>query len=315
VKPIPVDFHIGPLQIHTYGIGLAVTFWFAYRYFARRLRDHGYPDEWLGRAFVWIIVSSVVGARAVHVISEWSIYSHHVSDMFAVWHGGLSSFGGLLGGVPVGLWCAHRWCRELQVVVATDLVSIVLVIAWSVGRLLGPQLMWQGGGPRTNAWYGMAYAGQVGERVPVPIFQAIECFVIWVVALQIEKFVRRRGRPLGLVATSVVTLYGLSRFFDEAVLLPHGTAGDQAVIGASLAFVAVGVAFSLWLLLRRPAVALPRSDSGGSVADPWANPHVADAPLEPPEPPSSSESLGSSPVAGHNGPGEDATVHHVPPTE
>ena len=46
VKPIPVVFHLGPLQIHTYGVGLAVTFWFAYRYFAKRLRDHGYPDTW-----------------------------------------------------------------------------------------------------------------------------------------------------------------------------------------------------------------------------------------------------------------------------
>jgi prolipoprotein diacylglyceryltransferase len=26
VKPIPVSFHIGPLEVHTYGIGLAITF-------------------------------------------------------------------------------------------------------------------------------------------------------------------------------------------------------------------------------------------------------------------------------------------------
>ena len=29
VKPIPVSFHIGGLEIHTYGIGLAITFIFA----------------------------------------------------------------------------------------------------------------------------------------------------------------------------------------------------------------------------------------------------------------------------------------------
>ena len=38
MKPIPVAFHIGPLEVHTYGIGLAITFWFAFRYFERRLR-------------------------------------------------------------------------------------------------------------------------------------------------------------------------------------------------------------------------------------------------------------------------------------
>ena len=42
MKPIPVAFHIGPLQVHTYGIGLAVTFWFGFVYFERRLRKNGY---------------------------------------------------------------------------------------------------------------------------------------------------------------------------------------------------------------------------------------------------------------------------------
>ena len=40
MKPIPVDFHIGSLQIHTYGIGLALTFWFSLRYFEHRLRKN-----------------------------------------------------------------------------------------------------------------------------------------------------------------------------------------------------------------------------------------------------------------------------------
>ena len=33
MKPVPVAFHVGPLEVHTYGIGLALTFWFAYSYF------------------------------------------------------------------------------------------------------------------------------------------------------------------------------------------------------------------------------------------------------------------------------------------
>src|ERR1039458_531886 len=104
VKPIPVVFHLGPLQIHTYGIGLAITFFVSYRYFARRLRNHGYDDSWLGRAFVWIIVASIIGARAAHVVANWSgFYAHNLGDIFAVWHGGLSSFGGLGFGVPTGL--------------------------------------------------------------------------------------------------------------------------------------------------------------------------------------------------------------------
>ncbi len=269
MKPIPVVFHIGPLQIHTYGIGLAITFWFAYRYFARRLRAHGYPDDWLGRAFVWIIVAAIVGARVVHVLANWSFYSHNLVEVFAIWHGGLASFGGLLFGVPVGIWAVRRWCTQLRLAVALDLVSTVLVLAWSVGRLLGPQLMVRGGGYRTNAWYGMYYADQVGKRLPTPIFQAMECFVIWLVVLQVEKFVRRRGGPLGFVTTAAVSLWGLSRVSDETLLLPHGAGGD-AVIGASIAFVVLGALFATFLLLRDRHRVAP----AGVLGDPWAAPSL-----------------------------------------
>lgn len=275
MKPIPVVFHIGPLQVHTYGIGLAITFWFAYRYFARRLRAHGYPDQWLGRTFVWVIVASIVGARAAHVVSNWHFYQHNVGDIFAVWHGGLSSYGGLALGIPAGFISARHWCKELKASVAADLVGPVLVLAWAIGRLLGPQVMVAGGGRRTTAWYGMYYAGQVGKRVPVPILQAIECFVIWVIAVQIERFVARRGGPIGVVATTVVTLYGLARFFDEYVWLPHGN-GGVAVEVASLAFVGVGAAFAVWLVWRDRRAASDRSASG-LPGDPWAAPGWAPA--------------------------------------
>lgn len=284
MKPIPVVFHLGPLQIHTYGIGLAVTFWFAYRYLARRLRAHGYPDAWLGRTFVWVIVAAIVGARAVHVVANWHYYSANAGDILAIWHGGLSSFGGLLFGVPVGFISARRHCPRLRAAVAADFVAVVLVLSWAIGRLLGPQLMYAGGGWRTNAWYGMYYAGEVGRRVPVPLFQAAECLVIWVIALQVEKFVRSRGGPIGLVATATVSLWGLSRFFDEYVWLPHGT-GGVAVEGASLAFVGAGLvlaSYLMWRHLRHPSLVTAGADGP---ADPWAAPPRPDeaGAEEPPE--------------------------------
>ena len=75
MRPIPVEFHIGPLQVHTYGIGLALTFWFGFVYFERRLRKNGYPTDWLVPVFLWIILAAVVGARAMHVLSNLSYYT------------------------------------------------------------------------------------------------------------------------------------------------------------------------------------------------------------------------------------------------
>src|SRR6185312_5363439 len=168
MRPIPVAFHIWHLEVHTYGIGLALTFWFGYRYFAKRLRDHGYPDEWLATTFVAIVVSAIVGARLVHVLANLSSYRSDPASVFSIWEGGLSSYGGLSFALPIGFLSARRRCPSLSASEAAELVSPVLVSAWAIGRLLGPQLMVAGGGKPTSAWIGMYYAGQVGRRLPVP---------------------------------------------------------------------------------------------------------------------------------------------------
>lgn len=253
VRPIPVVFHIGPLQIHTYGIGLAITFWFAFRYFESRLRKAGYRWQWLTGVFLWVVVASIVGARLLHVVTNVSLYSHHLIDVFAVWHGGLSSFGGLLFGVPTGIILARRRCPELPTVRALDLVAPVLVAAWGLGRLLGPQLMVAGGGHPTQAWFGMYYAGQVGKRLPVPIFQAIDCFIIWGILILIERHVTKR--PNGFVVCAALALWGLARFFEQHLWLGAEGIGSALVQVTGLVLFVAGGAAMAWLWWRRPHLA------------------------------------------------------------
>ena len=223
---------------------------FGYRYLAKRLRDHGYPDGWLGITFLWVIAAAIVGARAAHVVANFGYYSRDPVEILAIWHGGLSSFGGLLLGVPVGFVSAHRRCPQLRPGVAADLVAPVLACAWAVGRLLGPQFEVAGGGKPTTAWFGMYYAGEVGKRLPAPIFQALECFAVFFVALWVERVVARRGGPVGAVTAVVVGLWGLSRFVDEYFWLTHDN-GTDAVEIASIALFAIGSAVLLALVARR----------------------------------------------------------------
>jgi phosphatidylglycerol:prolipoprotein diacylglycerol transferase len=258
VKPIPVVFHIGPLQIHTYGIGLALTFLFALWYFDRRLRSHGYPTAWLNQAFLWIVAAAIVGARVVHVVANIGFYAHNPGQIVAVWHGGLSSFGGLLFAVPTGMWLTHRRCPQLRLVEALDLVAPVLVAAWALGRLLGPQLMVAGGGHPTTSFIGLEYAGQTGKRLPVPLFQAAECFAIYLISLRVERAVTKAGGPRGAVLAAATGLWGLSRFTDEYFWLSYpGHAGALAVEGAGLALFVGGAGSLAYLYARRRRPAEP----------------------------------------------------------
>jgi phosphatidylglycerol:prolipoprotein diacylglycerol transferase len=262
VRPIPVAFHIGPLVVHTYGIGLAITFWFAYRYFERRLRAGGYRTEWVLGLFIVVTVAAIVGARAMHVLANLSYYRADPGQVFAVWHGGLSSWGGLLLAVPLGLLYTRRRCPELRLGAAMDILAPVLAAAWAMGRLLGPQLMVAGGGHPTHQWFGMYYAEQVGKRLPVPIFQAVEDFAIFCALIYVERRIRRlvesRGGvaahgvpPRGVVVGTGMVLWGIERVVDEKLWLAYpGHIGDVLVEAAGL-LLAVAGAVVLLLARRR----------------------------------------------------------------
>jgi phosphatidylglycerol:prolipoprotein diacylglycerol transferase len=285
VKPVPVVFHIGPLAVHTYGIGLAITFIFGLFYTNRRLRARGLPTAWMDRAFLWIVAAAIVGARVVHVVANFGqYYAAHPGQIVAVWNGGLSSYGGLLFAVPTGLWLARRHCREIYGLAGMDFIAPVLMACWSMGRILGPNFEISGGGLPTHAWYGLAYAGEVGPRIPVPIFQCLQSFGILVVLLILERWVQAKdGSPMrsggeprltGLVFFAMVGIWDVARFFGEYAWLDVNPPFDAVeVTGVALAvvgFVGMAVVYVRWRRGGRGA-SEPASRVGSSEQAPVAS--------------------------------------------
>jgi phosphatidylglycerol---prolipoprotein diacylglyceryl transferase len=170
-----------------------------------------------------------------------------------VWQGGLSSFGGLLFAVPTGIILTRRRCPELPLGRALDLAAPVLMACWAMGRLLGPQLMVAGGGHPTHQWFGMYYADQVGRRLPVPIFQALEDFCVFLVLIAIERRLdrwpdgsRRVGYPPGVVLGTGMILWGIERSLYEHLWLGEdGRVGSDLVQLAGLLLVVGGVVILL----------------------------------------------------------------------
>ncbi|MGH9073506.1 MAG: prolipoprotein diacylglyceryl transferase [Acidimicrobiales bacterium] len=294
MKPVPIAFHLGPLDIHTYGIGLAITFWFGLVYTNRRLRARGIPTDWMNRAFLWIVAAAIVGARFVHVLANIHFYVGHPGDIVAVWHGGLSSYGGLLFAVPTGLWFARRHCRQLFNLSGMDFVAPVLMAAWAMGRILGPNFEINGGGLPTTAWYGLRYAGQAGYRIPVPIFQCLESIGVFLVLLAIERWVRANRGPAGLVFFAMIGFWDVGRFFDEYAWLNAAGLWD-AVEGLSILLVAIGFVGMAVVLLRSR-----RRRDAGALDD--LTPAVIAAgtvPLGPGGPGPADAEVGSPALAGH----------------
>jgi phosphatidylglycerol:prolipoprotein diacylglycerol transferase len=253
VRPIPIDFHVGLLDIRLYGVGMTIAFLFSLGYTRRRFASRGLPWQWAARAFLWIVVASLAGARLFHVLANIGYYGQRPTDVLAIWKGGLSSFGGLAGGVPTGLWFQRRYLPQLSLVATLDLMAPVLAAAWIVDALFGRQLMVHAGGHPTTAWYGLYYAGEVGRRAPVPLFQAAECAAVWALLLRAE---RRAVPGSGLVFCLYVGLWGAARFNDEFWWLATPRMWDAVeVTGLVMAVCGFGAAVVIaGRARRRPAV-------------------------------------------------------------
>jgi hypothetical protein len=101
--------------------------------------------------------------------------------------------------------------------------------------------------------------------LPVPIFQALECFAIFAVLIAVE---HRLGRqiPTGLPISLAVGLWGLSRFVDEYFWLGHDN-GTDAVEIAGLAMFVVGVALAVVIFFRRPRTPIATGRHAAAHAD------------------------------------------------
>ena len=249
---LPTSIVVGPFTFYLYGLGLAVAGWISYGAIKRRLSVRNWSTAKWPLFASYVIVGGLVGARLAHVATNWTYYQHHLGSLLALWQGGLASFGGILVAVPLALILARRWWPEVALLTFADVLVPAVVAGWAIGRALGPQFMYAGGGHLTHQWFGLPYAGQAGRRVPVPLIQALEDGLLWLTLLRME-----RHSPLpGRITSYAMMIWGIVRFCDEHWLLgQQGHAGSLAVQIASLALSFGGLA--LWIKSRRPRRNLP----------------------------------------------------------
>ncbi len=209
----------------------------SYYYAKKRFERVGVPTQQFWIFATGIITFGLVGARLAHLATNWSLYRHSPGQWLAVWNGGLASFGGIALALPVGVFLKRRLWPQLSLATFLDRLVPALLLGWAIGRALGPQFMYAGGGHPTHQWFGLYYQGQIGKRVPVPLIQALEDGSLWLGAITLEK---RRPRP-GLVSGTAILLWGLVRSLDEYFLLgQHSHSGSLGVQIGGVALSAMG---------------------------------------------------------------------------
>jgi len=92
----PVIFRIGPLEIKSYGVMLAISFLVGFLIARNRANRRNIDQGLLLDLCFYILLSAIIGSRAFYVITHWGQYADSPLAVLSIWEGGLSMMGGIL---------------------------------------------------------------------------------------------------------------------------------------------------------------------------------------------------------------------------
>ena len=132
--PSPILVDICGFKIHYYGLILFIAIITAIaviRTIAKKYYKNTDFDIILD-ILPSIILCSILGARLYYVLMDFSYFSTHPSEIIAIWNGGMSIHGGIIGGILSGLIIAK--IKKISFLLYADVFSYGLIIGQAIGR-------------------------------------------------------------------------------------------------------------------------------------------------------------------------------------
>ncbi len=263
----PVLVHIGPLEIRWYGLMYLFGFGLAYLIVRSELRrkQGPIPVEDADDLLFHMILGLLIGGRIGYVLFyNLPAYLAAPWEVVAVWHGGMSFHGGLLGMVIAAWLFARR--HHVQVLELTDLAALAAPPGLMLGRL-GNFINGELFGRVTTLPWGIVFPG--GGDLPRHPSQLYEAFFEGPVLFAILWLLRRRTRVPGELLSVFLVLYGLFRFSIEFVREPDPQLGfviAWLTMGQilCLSMILAGIGLFVYLRVRgaRPPQSVDAQTSG-----------------------------------------------------
>lgn len=251
-------FWIGSFPVRSYStifalaflLGLAVTL-----YFTKVYGEPGDSEHWWNMGPICLL-GGIVGARFWQVFFfDWSFYSHHLGQIIAVWNGGLSIQGGIVGGFLAGIW--YIWRKHKSWIHFADLAAPGLLIGQSIGRDADFMNGSAYGSP-THHPFGVIFPKDTLASQQYP-GQALWPSVVWeaqadiiLFAVLLILFQRQKKWPSGTAFSFYVITYNTMRFFMEMFRgdSPRFVLGWDAAQYTAGVSVLIGIALAIWVFLR-----------------------------------------------------------------
>ncbi len=245
----PVFLEFGPLQFRWYGLMYLIGLAAAYFLMKRKATAQALPirSDQIYDMVVFAAFGVFIGGRIGYTLFyNFPYYSQHPLKIFAVWEGGMSFHGGLLGTVVALLWFSKR--RGFSVYTVADLAASVTPIGLGFGRL-GNFINGELYGRTTDVSWCMVFpTGGTACRHPSQLYEAgLEGLLLFTTLWLIGRW----ATPPGTIFWSFVTGYGLCRLIVELFREPDQHLGflfGEITMGQLLSapMVLVGLIMLAW---------------------------------------------------------------------
>ncbi len=122
-----------PWSLHFYGLLIALGFILGVSIAARQAEREGEDPEQLVDLAFNVLLSGLVGARVVFILTKLPDFLADPWDILRIWRGGLVWYGGFLGAVIYLAWSSRK--KRLAFLKIVDLLIPSAALAHSFGRL------------------------------------------------------------------------------------------------------------------------------------------------------------------------------------
>lgn len=206
INPI---FSLGIFVIRWYGLILAVAILTGYFLARKNSWKFGISAADVDDYSFWAVIVGIVGARVYYVIFSYDYFLQNLSEIYKIWHGGLSIYGSLIAGLIFSYFYARK--KAYSFTQLFDLIALSLPLAQAIGRF-GNFMNQEAYGTVTNLPWKMYVSFDRQYHHPAFLYEALWDLAVFAILWKLSGKFKN-----GIVGWSYVLLYSLGRFFIEAI--------------------------------------------------------------------------------------------------
>ncbi len=220
----PEIFSIGSFSVRWYGLLFALGFLIGQRIILHIFREEGLKDDWVDTLTLYMVLSTVIGARVGHYIFyEYPMFFANpwrwFKDMLLPPYAGLASHGAAIG-IFTGLYLFSR-AKKIHFFWITDRVAITVALAGCfirLGNLMNSEIV----GKATDVPWAFVFVNNTEfptvPRHPSQLYEAISCLILCVILFLIWRRYKTnlpQGLTTGIFMVVVFSLRFVYEFYKE----------------------------------------------------------------------------------------------------